>query len=97
MKTINQTLPRAGNNLQHWLQWSNSVMTRLDRLMTTGRRIDVNVIHTEYTTDNGHMWECQHINQWREYVTVGYDGSELLTVCDDCDAQLIGEEWIDEK
>lgn len=57
--------------------------------------IPVTYIPTEYRLV-AWWWECQHVSTFKDHVTVNYDDSELVTICDSCDAQLIGEEFLNE-
>ena len=56
--------------------------------------INILYVPTLFLSTDGQEWECQHESARADYVTVNHDDSELVTICNGCDAQLIGEEWI---
>jgi hypothetical protein len=71
-------------------------MRNMNKLMSDNTPIAVMYEPVEYTSDNGHVWECQHLETTRDYVPLNFDDSEVRTICTNCGAQLIGEEWINE-
>jgi hypothetical protein len=94
MRTINETLNPSASLLGHWYMWMNDVQGQLDRINISRKRpISVEFTPSEFTSTNGHTWDCQHLSTSLEYVGYGSDESEILTVCDTCSAQLINEEW----
>lgn len=58
--------------------------------------INVLEIPTLYVSTDGQDWICQHESTSEDYVIFNHDDAELATICDSCDAQLIGEEWVND-
>lgn len=96
MMTINDILkPSDYYMLGNWQMWTNDVLRRLDALRIMPKpRVDVKYEPVEFHSDNGFEWICDHASASLDYVIVNHDDAELATVCDSCDAQLIGEEWV---
>ena len=94
MKTINQTLTARHSPLGRWTLWTNSVIGQLDQLRVYPRqRVGVYYEPVEYVSTDGHVWQCQHVQSSPQTVIVLPDDSEVVEICDACDAQLIDGEW----
>ncbi len=108
MQTINQTLTAKVTPLGHWSLWCNDVVGSLDRLrITPKRKIPVDYTPSVYTSDNGWLWECEHVDvttetvdfvdEYREAITgelqpITYD---IIESCNNCHAykSVWHDEW----
>lgn len=97
MKTINDMLTVNNGSLGWWSMWSNKMIHDLQRLKAIpARPIDIDYTPTEYESDDGQIWHCQHLSrsaQTEEYydeymeAVTGIPSQlhiEYVDVCDEC-------------
>lgn len=95
MLTINDMLTAEAKPLGRWELWTNDVMGQLGALTVKAKTpIEVNESRTEFTSWNGHEWECNHVSSTLTEVTVDFDGIGWVHVCDGCGKQYNQGEWL---